>query len=87
MKHWKLFSGNGAEYCWDHTYQSVLDHLRDEDYYDDMDRQWAYQKCTEFGWYKSSDQPGHPYGTKFPIETSVKVWKTNVKNHISVFLL
>ena len=59
--------------CWDHTYQSVLDHLRDEDYYDDMDRQWAYQKCTEFGWYKSSDQPGHPYGTKFPIELSVKV--------------
>ncbi|TRY70321.1 hypothetical protein TCAL_08250 [Tigriopus californicus] len=31
-------------------------------------RQWLYQTCTEFGWYQSSDQPGHPYTPYFPIE-------------------
>ena len=36
-------------------------------------RQWIYQTCTEFGWYQSSDQPDHPYGTKFPLEFSIKV--------------
>ena len=36
-------------------------------------RQWLYQACTEFGWLQSSDIPGHPYGTKFPIEFSFKV--------------
>ena len=45
--------------------QKILDGI----YY----RQWIYQTCTEFGWYQSSDQPGHPYGTKFPVDFSVKV--------------
>ena len=63
----------GAE-CLPHTYQELLDYLGQLEYgatggY----RQWIYQTCTEFGWYQSSDQPGHPYGTKFPVDFSVKV--------------
>ena len=61
--------------CLDYTYQSFLDMLGNPDW--DSDgvgfRQWIYQTCTEFGWYQSSDQPDHPYGTKFPLEFSIKV--------------
>ena len=31
-------------------------------------RQWIYQTCTEFGWYQTSNQEGHPYGSGFPLE-------------------
>jgi len=61
--------------CLDYTYQSFLDMLGNSEY--DSDgvgyRQWIYQTCTEFGWYQSSDQPDHPYGTKFPLEFSIKM--------------
>ena len=64
---------SGAE-CLPHTYQESIDYLGQLEYgatggY----RQWIYQTCTEFGWYQSSDQPGHPYGTKFPVDFTVKV--------------
>ena len=65
---------NGIE-CLDYTYQSFLDMLGNAEY--DSNgvgfRQWIYQTCTEFGWYQSSDQPDHPYGSKFPLEFSIKV--------------
>lgn len=38
-------------------------------------RQWTYQKCSEFGWYKTSDQPKHPYGSKIPLDFLLKVCK------------
>ena len=31
-------------------------------------RQWIYQTCSEFGWYQTSDQPKHPYGSRFPLK-------------------
>ena len=37
-------------------------------------RQWIYQTCTEFGWYQTSDQPKHPYGSRFPLKDSIKVY-------------
>ena len=64
---------NGME-CLDYTYQSFLDYLGHTEYGATGGfRQWIYQTCTEFGWYQSSDQPGHPYGSKFPLEFSIKV--------------
>ena len=60
--------------CLPHEYQGMLDFLGQLEYgITGGYRQWIYQTCTEFGWYQSSDQPGHPYGTKFPVEFSVKV--------------
>ena len=29
---------------------------------------WLYQKCTEFGWFHTLDQPDHPYGYNVPLE-------------------
>ena len=60
--------------CLPHTYQALLEFLAQVEYGKTGGyRQWIYQTCTEFGWYQSSEQPGHPYGTKFPVEFSVKV--------------
>jgi len=60
--------------CLPHTYQALLEYLAQVEYGKTGGyRQWIYQTCTEFGWYQSSDQPGHPYGTKFPVEFSVKI--------------
>ena len=36
-------------------------------------RPWFYQTCTEFGWYQSSSQKGHPFGATFPVEFFVKM--------------
>jgi len=36
-------------------------------------RQWTYQTCSEFGWYQTSDQPKHPYGSRFPLKDSIKL--------------
>ena len=62
-------SGSDCSY---YNYQEFLDYLELIEYGSGY-RQWIYQTCTEFGWYQSSDQPGHPYGTKFPVDFSVKV--------------
>ena len=60
--------------CLDYTYQSFLDYLAQTEYGATGGfRQWIYQTCTEFGWFQSSDQPNHPYGTKFTVDFSVKV--------------
>merc|ERR1719232_541557 len=59
--------------CLDHTYQSFIDYLSRLEYgMTGGYRQWIYQTCTEFGWYQSSDQPSGAYGTKFPVEFSLK---------------
>ena len=64
----------GEEYCMDYTYQGMVDVLNRKFYLHGFGfRQWTYQTCTEFGWFDSSDQPGHPYGTKITKELSVKV--------------
>ena len=62
------------EYCMDYRYQALVDFGRQTDYKTAAGyRQWVYQTCTEFGWFDSSDQPGHPYGTKISLELSLKV--------------
>ena len=35
-------------------------------------RQWTYQTCSEFGWYQTTDQPKHPYGSRFPLKDSIQ---------------
>jgi len=59
----------GSE-CLDHQYSSYLEMLKDTSYGPGGVgmRQWIYQTCTEFGWYQTSNQEGHPYGNGFPIE-------------------
>ncbi len=62
--------------CLNYTYQSMLDDLAQTEYGEAMGpggRQWTYQTCTEFGWYQTSDQPKHPYGSRFPLKDSIKV--------------
>ena len=64
---------SGTE-CLDYTYQSFVDYLGQTEYGSTGGfRQWTYQTCSEFGWYQTSDQPDHPYGSKFPLEFSIKV--------------
>ncbi|XP_059091857.1 putative serine protease K12H4.7 [Tigriopus californicus] len=57
--------------CMDHEYKTMIDLLKQTNWESEAGvggRQWLYQTCTEFGWYQSSDQPGHPYTPYFPIE-------------------
>ena len=37
-----------------------------------LSRPWFYQTCTEFGWYQSSSQKGHPFGSTFPLGADIK---------------
>eukprot|EP00095_Tigriopus_kingsejongensis_P004313 maker-scaffold562_size136394-snap-gene-0.8 protein:Tk04313 transcript:maker-scaffold562_size136394-snap-gene-0.8-mRNA-1 annotation:"hypothetical protein BRAFLDRAFT_284130" len=57
--------------CMDHQYDPMIDFLKQTNW-DSVagagGRPWLYQTCTEFGWYQSSDQPGHPFGNHFPVE-------------------
>lgn len=61
--------------CLDPTYASTVEELKATDWNSSASaggRQWTYQTCTEFGWYQSSDQPGHVYGDAFPLDYWVK---------------
>ena len=54
-----------------------MDYYNQVEYGDtDGSRQWLYQTCTEFGWYQTSDQPEHPYSSKFPIDVKLEVIRT-----------
>ena len=65
---------NGENHCMDYRYQTMIEQLNQTNYGSGFGyRQWTYQTCTEFGWFDSSDQPGHPYGTKIDIKWAVKV--------------
>ena len=62
--------------CLNYTYQSMLDDLLKTEFDASEQpggRQWTYQTCSEFGWYQTSDQPKHPYGSRFPLKDSIKV--------------
>ena len=62
--------------CSDYTYKSFLDYMGQVEYGKTGGfRQWIYQTCAEFGWYQTSDQTGHPYGSKLSLEFSIKVKK------------
>ena len=55
--------------CFDVSYDEMIKELRDVSYNKNVGgRQWIYQTCTEFGWYQSSDQPGHPFLDHFPVQ-------------------
>jgi len=64
--------------CMEHRYKAQLTGLQNTTWPEEVDvtkyfgavgnRPWFYQTCTEFGWYQSSDQPGHPYGKLFPVQ-------------------
>ena len=64
--------------CFDVSYDEMIKELREVSYNKNVGgRQWIYQTCTEFGWYQSSDQPGHPFTDQFPVQgrNSVKYLK------------
>ena len=64
----------------DLSYQATLDYYNQVEYGDtEGDRQWMYQTCTEFGWYQTSDQPGHPYSNKFPIDVKLEVEQKTIE--------
>jgi len=66
----------GEKQCLDADYGNKVKMLQRTNYTDpdsrvpgDVgNRQWLYQTCTEFGWYQSSDQEGHPFGETFPVD-------------------
>ena len=65
-----ILNMNG-EKCLDISYESMVKELKVESFSASEGaggRQWIYQTCTEFGWYQSSDVPGHPYTNHFSIE-------------------
>ena len=67
--------------CLDADYASKVSMLRNTKYEDPAsrvpgdvgNRAWFYQTCTEFGWYQSSSQNGHPFGATFPVDFFVKM--------------
>merc|ERR1719483_1904450 len=67
--------------CLDVDYSNKVSMLRNTDYQDPVsrvpgdvgNRPWFYQTCTEFGWYQSSSQKGHPFGKAFPVDFFVKM--------------
>ena len=64
--------------CFDVSYDEMIKELREVSYNKNVGgRQWIYQTCTEFGWYQSSDQTGHPFTDQFPVQgrNSVKYLK------------
>ena len=59
--------------CFDVGYDDMIKDLREVSFNKNIGgRQWIYQTCTEFGWYQSSDQPGHPFTDRFPVQFSEK---------------
>eukprot|EP00096_Caligus_rogercresseyi_P009056 TRINITY_DN3006_c0_g1_i1.p1 TRINITY_DN3006_c0_g1~~TRINITY_DN3006_c0_g1_i1.p1 ORF type:complete len:501 (-),score=82.80 TRINITY_DN3006_c0_g1_i1:279-1751(-) len=52
--------------CLDASYLHSIQEMSYHDWTGDSMRQWIYQTCTEFGWYQSSNQSGHPYSDFFP---------------------
>jgi len=67
--------------CLDADYENKVTMLRKTTYEDPTsrvpgdvgNRPWFYQTCTEFGWYQSSSQKGHPFGKAFPVDFFVKM--------------
>ena len=73
-----------------YTYQSMLDDLLKTEFDDSEQpggRQWTYQTCSEFGWYQTSDQPKHPYGSRFPLKDSIKVCTVKILVHMGSGIL
>ena len=69
--------------CFDVGYDEMIRQLRDVSYTKSVGgRQWIYQTCTEFGWYQSSDQPGHPFLDHFPVQGRISVKYLQFSNHI-----
>ncbi len=59
-----------GEKCLDYSYKKMVDEMRQTTWTSEAGvggRQWTYQTCTEFGWYQSSSQPGHPYTDMFNV--------------------
>ena len=55
--------------CFDVSYDEMIKELQNVNFNKNIGgRQWIYQTCTEFGWYQSSDQPGHPFLDHFPVQ-------------------
>jgi len=71
----QLYTLKKGDECHTIQYSSFLEKLRSTNYIPTGigSRQWYYQKCTEFGWFQTSDQEGHPYGNGFPIESMEQI--------------
>ncbi len=64
-----LYLSIHGQKCFDSSYESMVDELKKTSWDSEAGvggRQWTYQTCTEFGWYQSSGQKGHPYTDRFP---------------------
>ena len=56
--------------CLDYNYQKMIQEMSQTSWASSAGvggRQWTYQTCTEFGWYQSSSQPGHPFTDMFNV--------------------
>ena len=61
--------------CLDYSYDQMIQEMSSTNWKSSAGaggRQWTYQTCTEFGWYQSSDQPGHPFSNLFNVTFSEK---------------
>jgi len=67
--------------CLQVDYSTLVGQLQQADYNDPPNRvpgdvgnrPWFYQTCTEFGWYQSSSQKSHPFGSTFPLGLFTKM--------------
>jgi pimeloyl-ACP methyl ester carboxylesterase len=60
-----------GESCLDNSYATQVEELQATAWDSPAaggGRQWTYQTCTEFGWYQSSNSPGHPWGRILPVK-------------------
>lgn len=59
------------EKCLDYSYDAMIEEMSETSWKSAAGvggRQWTYQTCTEFGWYQSSNQPGHPFTNLFDVK-------------------
>lgn len=73
----QVFGDNPADDdCIDGTFDGGIEFYRNSswDHYSTVPpgRQWAYQSCTELGWYKTSGSRFQPFGSSFPVEMNVR---------------
>uniref|UniRef100_A0A8D8UV26 Serine protease K12H4.7 n=1 Tax=Cacopsylla melanoneura TaxID=428564 RepID=A0A8D8UV26_9HEMI len=60
-----------SEPCVDYAYDKMISDMRNESWDSSMStggRQWTYQTCAEFGFYQTSNQSCHIFGSEFPLD-------------------
>ncbi|XP_050433529.1 putative serine protease K12H4.7 [Adelges cooleyi] len=64
----RMLSSNNLT-CTDYVYENTVNILKNISWESPYasSRQWTYQTCTEFGFYQTSNQDEHVFGSKFPV--------------------